>query len=224
MSRNKNPEVTIEKILVISENLFQTKGYDKTTIHDIIRELGMSKGAIYYHFTSKEEILEAVIQKQFKNSHDDLIKMIGTIEAENAKEKLIKLMNLIEQRTSKTRVTAVQEVMINQANNPQFVISGMQIAVQQEAPLFAEIIKEGIQDGSLETEYPNECAEMFLLLINLWCSPFVFESSLEQVKSRLLFLRHNMQLLGLDIISDQLISDLIGFYQEIYDEHEMVEK
>lgn len=65
---------------------------------------------------------------------------------------------------------------------------------------------------------------MFLLLINLWCSPFVFESSLEQVKSRLLFLRHNMQLLGLDIISDQLISDLIGFYQEIYDEHEMVEK
>ncbi|KAF1299586.1 hypothetical protein BAU15_02780 [Enterococcus sp. JM4C] len=221
MARNKNPEVTIEKILVISENLFQTKGYDKTTIHDIIRELGMSKGAIYYHFTSKEEILEAVIQKQFKNSHDELIAIISTIEADNAKDKLIQLMRLIEQRTYKNRVSPLQEVMINQANNPQFIISGMQIAVQQEAPLFAEIIEEGIKDGSLETEYPNECAEMFLLLINLWCSPFVFESSLERVKKRLLFLRHNMQLLGVDVISDQLITDLIGFYQEIYAELEI---
>lgn len=219
MSRTKNPEATIEKILTISEKLFQKKGYEKTTIHDIIRELEMSKGVIYYHFTSKEEILEAVIQKQFKASHDDLVAVISQIEAENAKEKLIKLMNKIQEKASKNSITAVQEVMINQAKNPQFVISGMQISVQQEAPLFAEIIKEGIKDGSLETDYPNECAEIFLLLINLWCSPFMFQASIEEVERRLLFLRHNMKLLGVDIISDQLIAELIGFYQEIYKEN-----
>jgi len=218
VSRNKHPEVTIEKILTISEKLFQTKGYDKTTIHDIIRELEMSKGVIYYHFTSKEEILDAVIQKQFKASHNNLIEMVNQIEAANAKEKLTKLM---EQMASGSKIHGIQEVMVNQAKNPQFVISGMQVAVQQEAPFFAEIIKEGIEDGSLHTEFPEECAETFLLLIDLWCSPLLFHASLEEVKKRLKFLQYNMKTLGVDIVSDQLINDIIGFYQEIHEENEL---
>ena len=61
MARNKYPEVTVEKILEVSQRLFMEKGYDNTTIQDIVNELGgLTKGAIYHHFKSKEEIINAL--------------------------------------------------------------------------------------------------------------------------------------------------------------------
>ena len=60
MARNKYPQRTVEKILEVSLALFNEKGYEKTTIQDIVNALGMSKGAIYHHFKSKDEIIEAL--------------------------------------------------------------------------------------------------------------------------------------------------------------------
>ena len=41
-------------------------------------------------------------------------------------------------------------------------------------------MKEGIADGSLATEFPEECAEVFLLLMNVWCDPAVFSGNAEK--------------------------------------------
>ena len=61
MARNKYPEVTEERILEAAQRLFLEKGYDNTTIQDIVDQLGgLTKGAVYHHFKSKEEILNAV--------------------------------------------------------------------------------------------------------------------------------------------------------------------
>ena len=66
MARNKYPEVTVERILDVSQRLFLEKGYDHTTIQDIVDELGgLTKGAVYHHFRSKEEILDAVSDRMF---------------------------------------------------------------------------------------------------------------------------------------------------------------
>ena len=59
MARGKNPEETRRKILAVSKQLFLEKGYDNTSIQDIVNGLdGMTKGAIYQHFKSKFEILK----------------------------------------------------------------------------------------------------------------------------------------------------------------------
>ena len=66
MSRNKYPEETVNLILDVSQRLFIEKGYNNTTIQDIIDELGgLTKGAIYHHFSSKQDILDAVIERLF---------------------------------------------------------------------------------------------------------------------------------------------------------------
>ena len=60
MARNKYPELTVEKILEVSQRLFLEKGYEQTTIQDIVDNLGgLTKGAVYHHFKSKEEIINA---------------------------------------------------------------------------------------------------------------------------------------------------------------------
>ena len=63
MARNKHPEQTVQLILDTAARLFTQKGYDRTTLQDIIDATGLSKGAIYHHFASKEAILIAVVEK-----------------------------------------------------------------------------------------------------------------------------------------------------------------
>ncbi|MEG2286258.1 MAG: helix-turn-helix domain-containing protein, partial [Eubacterium sp.] len=76
MARNKNPEITINRILDTSMDLFLKKGYDNTTIQDIVDALGdLSKGAIYHHFKSKEEIIEAVIPRLYDSSDNHLLEI-----------------------------------------------------------------------------------------------------------------------------------------------------
>ena len=76
MARNKYPEVTVERILDAAQRLFLEKGYDNTTIQDIVDELdGLTKGAVYHHFRSKEEIMDAVGDRMFRENNPFLAVM-----------------------------------------------------------------------------------------------------------------------------------------------------
>ena len=66
MPRNKYPEETVQKILDVSMKLFLEKGYEETTVLDIVGELGgLTRGAFYHHFKSKEEVLDALSDRMF---------------------------------------------------------------------------------------------------------------------------------------------------------------
>ncbi len=70
MARNKHPEETVNLILDVAFRLFIKKGYEHTSIQDIIKQLGgLSKGAIYHHFKSKEDILMAVTDRMTSESN-----------------------------------------------------------------------------------------------------------------------------------------------------------
>lgn len=62
----KNNERREQRILHAAANLFVHYGYDKTTVSDIAREAGISKGVVYLHFKSKEELLESLISRELK--------------------------------------------------------------------------------------------------------------------------------------------------------------
>ena len=50
-----------EEILNAAHTLFTTKGFQPTTMEDILGVVGIAKGTLYYHFPSKEQILEALV-------------------------------------------------------------------------------------------------------------------------------------------------------------------
>ena len=88
MARNKYPEETINLILDISLKLFLSKGYDNTSIQDIIDGLGgLSKGAIYHHFKSKESILLAAYKRMSDIVEEQMVK-IRDNQSLNGLEKL----------------------------------------------------------------------------------------------------------------------------------------
>ena len=88
MARNKHPEETVGRILDVASRLFLEKGYEHTSIQDIINNLGgLSKGAIYHHFKSKEEILIAVTDRMTAESNH-MLAQIRDASGLNGREKL----------------------------------------------------------------------------------------------------------------------------------------
>ena len=88
MARNKHPEETVHLILDTACRLFLKKGYEHTSIQDIIDNLGgLSKGAIYHHFKSKEDILAAVTD-QMTSESNQMLAAIRDRSDLNGREKL----------------------------------------------------------------------------------------------------------------------------------------
>lgn len=207
-----NPEQTLENILSISEKLFIEKGFENTSIQEIINELGMSKGAIYYHFKSKEEILDAVLLKHSNQLERMLKKWIHDNDACTAREKLIKIL---ESNWGYIEENSLNKTMISQTNNSQFILGAIKTTIKNSAPILAKIMVEGKEEGSITTEYPNECAQVFILLINFWCDPMSFQCNLQELINRLKFLQQMMKNMGADIITDELINNISTSFKNV---------
>lgn len=59
MKKDETRKIILDKALKV----FLTKGYDKASMNDIVKESGITKGGIYYHFQNKDELFKAVIQE-----------------------------------------------------------------------------------------------------------------------------------------------------------------
>lgn len=101
MGRSKNPEQTKERIVDASIKLFIEKGYEQTTIQDILDALNLSKGGLYHHFKSKEEILEVVKQKRSQYAAQRAHDLIENTKETNAKEKLKNILYKIATDTER---------------------------------------------------------------------------------------------------------------------------
>ena len=198
-----NPKETYNKILEVSINLFAEKGYENTTMNDIVKASGMSKGAIFHHFKSKEDMFNATRQQEFEYIEKLMRESLAEKENCTAKEKLQGL--LLDNLSSLeiiSRNSKFAKVMIK---SPKLVIANMEGNFERAAPVIAEIIREGIADGSLATDFPDQCAEVFLLLFNIWADTSVFSCDLPTMRKRLEFVQHMMKELGVDIVTDEVI-------------------
>lgn len=211
MSRKNNPQETREKIISISSKLFLEKGFDRTSMQDIVNALGMSKGAIYHHFKSKAEIISAA--RESNNVEQVVENWVSHLQGYTAKEKLIYILN---KNMHDTEIHSLDSVFSSQMKSSDFVLAYMQDNVNKNACAIAKIMSEGIVDGSITTDFPDECAEVFLLLLNIWCDPVIFECSNQKSIRRLKFLQCMMKSMGVDILSDEFIQKILDLLEKLY--------
>ena len=75
MAKSDNEERE-QRILDAAAELFVHYGYDKTTVSDIAREAGVSKGAIYLHFESKDDLFEGLLRREMTTYADKWLELI----------------------------------------------------------------------------------------------------------------------------------------------------
>ncbi|MCL1963922.1 MAG: TetR/AcrR family transcriptional regulator [Firmicutes bacterium] len=146
------------EILDAAESLFITKGYDSTTISDMLDAMGIARGTLYYHYKSKEEVLDGIIARLIA---------AGVAAAEaiaddctlSATEKLLQIM--LAQRPDHTRQEQLV-VTLEHAGNAQMFQKTLTEGVLRLAPVLGRVIEQGTREGVFGTLYARESAEILL--------------------------------------------------------------
>lgn len=158
------------EILDVAERLFCAKGYDNTSTNDILAEIGIARGTLYYHFKSKEDILDAMIDRIL----DGIIRKAGSI----ALDKTIPVLERLTQTVLAANVdTKTGDMILEQVHKPQNALMHAKMQeklISQLIPLFMKIIDDGVSQGLMQVDYPEETIQMLLMYSNS-----VFDDSIE---------------------------------------------
>lgn len=214
MARNKHPEETVNFILDVVFRLFMEKGYEYTSIQDIIDQLGgLSKGAIYHHFKSKEDILVAVTDRMTAESNQ----MLADIRDRTDLCGREKLRTIFKSSINRPVQNDIFTVAPDFHNNPRLLFSLLHDTIEEAAPNYIlPIIEQGIADGSIETDYPKQLAELILLAANVWMNPMIFDSTVEESCRKFMIFGQMLRGFGLDIVDDEMLArlrELTSIYQ-----------
>ena len=207
MARNKYPEETVKLILDVSTRLFSEKGYDDTSLQDIINETKLSKGAIYHHFGSKEDILKAIFHR-LGNENAEIFAKIRDDSRLSGIEKLRKIFQTAVFHSNQSVLLTVSPCLLN---NPRFLAMQIEQIYELIAPQFVEpILTEGFKDGSINIENPHEIAEAIMILTNVWLNPLVKMTDTEGMKKRCDTFNTLLKGLGIgDLLDSQTISAFV---------------
>lgn len=158
----KEAEARREEILDAAEKLFAAKGFDNTSTGDILDAVGIARGTLYYHFKSKEDILDGVIQRI--TAH--LMQAAGRIVRQKELPVLERLTKAILALNVESRIGV--EIM-EQVHRPQNALMHQKMQATLLAginPILTELVKEGIGQGIFHTQYPESAVEMTILYAN----------------------------------------------------------
>ena len=211
MSRNKYPEETVERILDTAQRLFLEKGYEQTTIQDITDNLGgLTKGAIYHHFKSKEEIIDAVSDRMFfANNPFEAVRGRKDL---NGLQKLRETIRLNQSDRERTNLT-VQSIPISK--NPRLLMEMINSNRKILTPYYQELLEEGNRDGSIHTEYAKEIAELMPLLTSLWMLPSVFPGAKEDMRHKFLFIGEMLEKMGVPLFDQEILQIVDDFFDQL---------
>jgi len=175
----KVPEERKQELIETAERLFLVKGYEQTTVADIVREIEVAQGTFYYYFSSKEEILEAIIERDITALEED-VRQIMSREDTNSAIKLNAVVNSIIGISTSRR-----EIMdyLHEESNAVMHEKMERHTIERLVPLMARVVAEGTHDGIFDVQYPTESVEFLLAsLVYFFHHPEVFADPLRREK------------------------------------------
>ncbi len=192
----KNPEERKNEILDAADKLFTQKGFDGTSTNDILEAVGIARGTLYYHFKSKEDIMDSLIDRYSTS--------ILTRAKEVAENISIPVYERIVQTVMALNMNhdSGKEIIehIHRPQNALMHFKAQKAILNGLTPILTEIVKEGIEQGLCTTPYPFEAIEMLVVYTNT-----VFDGNMIDLtdEDRILrvkaFVFHTERLLGVEI-------------------------
>lgn len=205
----KTPDEWRKEILDATKILFASKGYEETSISDIMDMVGGAKGMFYRFFQSKEDVMHALgNQIFFENNPFDAIKERNDL---NGLQK-IKSLLVLNQSDAERNQLNMQAIPI--LKDPHILTAAVEENRRILTPLWLELLEEGKNDGSIKTEYTKELSEL-LPLINFWLMPAVFPATEKEIHHKYRCVMDVLDYMGLPIFDDEAVSFTEKFIADI---------
>ena len=150
------------QFLDVAQGLFYQKGYDQTSVQEIIAAMGVAKGLFYYYFRTKGDLLDAVIERMAAQTLQTLSPML-TDPTLDAQSKFLQLFGDVQswKLANKAFMLDLMRVLYRDEN----VLLRTKLtaaSVPMMAPLVAQIIQQGVAEGVFAVEHPMESALIVL--------------------------------------------------------------
>ncbi|VTR42025.1 putative HTH-type transcriptional regulator [Actinobacillus pleuropneumoniae] len=160
----KKAEERKNEILDAADTLFGQKGFDGTSTNDILEKVGIARGTLYHHFKSKEDIMDALIDRY-------AVRLLDRAQAV-ALDKSIPVIERIIRVVMALNISgdgeSSKEIM-EHIHKPQNALMHQKIhkvIINGVPPILTDIIREGIEQGLFSTPFPYECMEMVVIYAN----------------------------------------------------------
>jgi transcriptional regulator, tetR family len=166
------------EILDAAQKLFTAKGFQATSMEDILNEVGIAKGTLYYHFASKEEILRGLISRTTAQIAEKA-RAIADTDAPVADKFLAVAATA---RVEEPERGLAEE--FHAAGNAEFHVLSLVEGVRVLAPILTEIVEQGIAEGVFSTEHPREVVEILLTSASVLLDEGFFVGEKDQAERR----------------------------------------
>ena len=205
----KTPEQWKTEILSAAQKLFISKGYEETSISDIMAMVGGAKGMFYRCFQSKEEVMQTLgNQMFFENNPFEALKGRADLNG------LQKVRELLAINQSDTKRNSLNLQAISILKDPHILAAAVEENRRILTPLWLELLEEGKKDGSIKTEYVKELSEL-LPLINFWLMPSIFPATEQELHHKYRFVMEVLEHMGLPLLNDDILSFAEKFITDI---------
>jgi len=196
----KTPGEWRDEIMRAAQTLFLSNGYEETSVTDIMKAAGGAKGMFYRFFDSKEELLQAICDRMFlENNPFEAVRKRTDL---NALQKIRELLALNQSDTARGNLS-MQAIPI--LKDPRILAAVIAENRRVLTPLWRELLEEGARDGSIQTAYARELAEL-LPLLDFWLLPSVFPATAEEISHKLHFAADMLAAMGLPVIDAERIA------------------
>lgn len=204
MARNRDSHETRKKILEVSKDLFLEKGFDNTSIQDIIDGLGgLTKGVIYHHFESKDEILQSIVSG---NNQEILnYNWRGDTALKKIQNSLMDAFSNLKQQ----RLVYSVSIMLR---SPRLLGEQYLSLFSDFLPEIRKKVYEGVKDESIKTEYPEELADLIILTLDVWIGFQISVFSVEELKRKMNFIKLTFEGLGVQLITDEMMEVIFKLF------------
>ena len=173
---------TKDIILDVATNIFSKFGFHKTTVDEIARAAHKAKGSVYYHFKSKEELFQGVIDKEFQILRGELIKAIDS--GKNAKEKLTNYIT-VRMKTLNKLTNFYDALKNDYLNYLNFIGEIRERYDNEETILIKSILTGGVNNNEFEINNVEITAPAILTALKGLEMPFFLENKYNELESRL---------------------------------------
>lgn len=146
------------EIIDTAARLFGEKGYEKCSVNDILNAIGIAKGTFYHYFKSKEEVLDAVIDK----TTEMIVERVKEVAENDKFDPEDKLLLVFMSMKVEDQVEEGLLEEMHKAENALMHQKSLVSSVNALTPILTEVVKEGIQKGEFVCEYPDAYMQIFL--------------------------------------------------------------